>query len=173
MPGVSDSGGRDLNRMQMRRIWDALSGFISAGRFPHALFFYGGGETERKTLADHLAQALLCERSGALVACNECNSCRKAAGRIHPDIIYVKEMSDNGKYKVDVLREEIRRGSYLPNDGRLRIYVFAEADTMSEICQNTLLKFIEEPKSFNRFIFCGNFVFYFRGRNTRAFRRRL
>jgi DNA polymerase III gamma/tau subunit len=136
-----------------KRIFETLSAFFSAGRFPHAVLFCGGNEIGRKTLADDLAQILICKKRNGFNACKECNSCIKMEKRIHPDIIYVKELSGSGKYKVEILREEIRRGSYLPNDGELRIYIFADVDTMSEICQNTLLKFIEEPKSFNRFIF--------------------
>lgn len=134
-----------------------LEGFISSGRIPHGIIYIGGGSGKYE-IARYTAKLFVCERfgsagySGAL-PCNVCNSCLKAENNLHPDIIYVKNMMEGGKYKIDALRTVTATAATRPNEGTLKVYVFEDCDSMSELCQNTLLKFIEEPQSFNRFIF--------------------
>lgn len=134
-----------------------LAGFRSSGRFPHALLFTGDRGTGKKLLADYAAMLFLCEKNGETPCCS-CGGCRRAEAHSHPDVIYVKPILEAAKAKtgysmVDAVRDLIKNGYLKPNDGDVRVYIFAEAETMTPECQNALLKFIEEPLVFNRFIF--------------------
>ena len=55
-------------------------------------------------------------------------------------------------YKVEPLRKVIASGSLRPQFGETRVFVFTDFGSMSEICQNALLKFVEEPQEYNRFV---------------------
>lgn len=68
------------------------------------------------------------------------------------DTVRVKELMPDGVYKIVPLRAVVDNGNLRPQFGDVRVFVFNEFDTMSEKCQNTLLKFIEEPHEFNRFV---------------------
>ncbi|MCL2633645.1 MAG: hypothetical protein FWD34_03925 [Oscillospiraceae bacterium] len=68
------------------------------------------------------------------------------------DTVYVKDTMPDGKYKIEPLRKIINSGSLRPHFGDTRLFVFTDFDNMSEICQNALLKFIEEPMEYNKFV---------------------
>lgn len=129
-----------------------LLAFVRSGRFPHALLFGGKKGVGRGVLADYTAALLLCERGGE-APCGKCTPCRKVEAHIHPDVIYPLSGSENGKYTVERLRGLIADCYKKPNDGAVRVCIFENADEMSPACQNTLLKFIEEPLPFNRCLF--------------------
>jgi DNA polymerase III delta prime subunit len=100
-----------------------------SGRFPHAVLLLGGDCSE-------VLQMYKCDPA---------------------DTVYVKEAmpgtSDSERaYKIKPLREIIASGNLRPQFGDMRVFVFNEFDLMSEICQNALLKFIEESHEFNRFV---------------------
>ena len=100
-----------------------------AGRLPHAVLFTGDADSE------HAVARLL-----------DLHGCNKS------DTVRVKASMPDSTYKIKPLREVVGTGNLRPQFGDVRAFVFDEFDTMSEICQNALLKFIEEPHSFNRFI---------------------
>lgn len=129
---------------------ERLGQFYRSGRFPHALLFCGEKGLGKTVLADYTAMLRLCESDGER-PCMECRSCRRIEEHIHPDVIY--PFRENGKYNVETLRGVINEALRLPNDGGLRVIIFEQLDSMSEKCQNTLLKFIEEPSPFNCCIF--------------------
>ena len=131
---------------------EALTRFMATGRFPHALLITGAKGVGRRTLADYGAMLCLCEKKSS-VPCMTCNECRRTEQHIHPDVIYPINRMEKGKYNVNDLREFITECYRKPNDSELRICIFENLDEMSVQCQNALLKFIEEPLSFNRYIF--------------------
>ncbi len=128
-----------------------LKNFLETGRIPHGLLFIGESN-ELMSAAAELSKTMLCEKSNT-EACGECPPCKKVQNSVHPDIIYVKNRMPDEKYKIEALRHIISEGSIRPNDGDLKIFIFSDVSTMTALCQNTLLKFIEEPLPFNRFIF--------------------
>jgi hypothetical protein len=73
------------------------------------------------------------------------------------DTVRVRETMPDGKYKIEPLREIIAKGNQRPQFGETRVFVFTDFDSLGENhlgerCQNTLLKFIEEPQEHNRFV---------------------
>jgi DNA polymerase III delta prime subunit len=105
-----------------------LKSLYESGRLPHAVLLL------REDCEQSVQQAL------QLYGCNEA------------DTVYVKELMPDKSYKIGALREIVSSGNLRPQFGDVRMFVFHEFDTMSEVCQNALLKFIEEPYEFNRFI---------------------
>lgn len=131
---------------------EALTRFRTSGRFPHALLFTGAKGIGRGILADYGAMLYLCDKKGA-VPCMICNECIRTEKHIHPDVIYPLDTMEKGKYNVKDLRNLITECYRKPNDGEIRVCIFENLDEMSVQCQNALLKFIEEPLPFNRYIF--------------------
>ncbi len=121
---------------------------------PHALLIAGERGIGKKTLADIVARAIVCE--GDNVPCDKCDSCYKALKNIHPDIIYPA----TGKkiIGVDGVRDLKKDALLLPNDAERKVYVFENAGTMTHEAQDALLKILEEPPHFTFFILlCSNY----------------
>ncbi len=136
-----------------KRALNALTNFGRSGRMPHALLLYGARGIGKRTLADYAAMIYMCDKHGA-VPCMACNECRRVEEHIHPDVIYpLQLMGDKERYNMDGLRQLISDCYIRPNDGDIRVCVFEKLDEMLPQQQNALLKFIEEPLDFNRYIF--------------------
>ncbi|MDR0222333.1 MAG: DNA polymerase III subunit [Oscillospiraceae bacterium] len=125
---------------------DVLS-LYQAGKLPRALLFTGGAAAGEAVRAVKLH---LCESESK--PCGKCGACVRITRKVHPDVVSVKDEMPDGSYKIKPLRAVVDSGSLRPGGGA-RVYVFEAVDEMSEQCQNALLKFIEEPPEYNRFIF--------------------
>ena len=129
-----------------------LDGIAEKGRLSHAVLFSGHSGVGKKTLARYTAQLFLCENG----ACGECPVCRNIENGAHPDVIFVKEQC-GGKYAMEPFREVMNGTVVRPNNGDCKVYVFEDCDTMRPEHQNSLLKLIEEPAEYLRFVFtCEN-----------------
>ncbi len=129
-----------------------LDDIAAKGRLPHAVMFSGNSGCGRKTLARYTAELFLCKNH----ACGECSACRNIEHDSHPDVIFAKR-SCGGKYSIDPFRDVLRDTVVKPNNGDIKVYVFEDCDTMSVQMLNTLLKLIEEPSAYLRFVFtCEN-----------------
>lgn len=126
----------------------SLDAAAKKGRLPHALLFSGSAGCGKKTMARYAAQLFLC---GA-PPCGECAVCRMTEADAHPDVKLVKRACD-GKYAIDAVRAALSDIAVLPNNGAVKIYVFEDFDGVSDKVQNHLLKIIEEPAPFVKFIF--------------------
>jgi DNA polymerase III gamma/tau subunit len=104
-----------------------IQNLYESGRFPHAILFIDGG-------SESVEQVI------------NLYKCAPA------DTVRVKESMPDESYKIAPLREIIASGNMRPQFGDTRVFAFNDFDSMSEICQNALLKFIEEPHEFNRFV---------------------
>ena len=129
------------------KIIEKLTAFRRTGRFPHGLLLCGEQGTGKGVIADYTAMLWLCGRQGD-TPCFSCTECKRIEQHIHPDVIYV----DCKSVKAEEMRRLVQEGYKLPNDGEVRVFVLKSFDLCAEVCQNILLKFIEEPLSFNRFV---------------------
>lgn len=134
-----------------------LADFRRSGRFPHALLLHGDNGVGKLTVARYIAQLYLCDDGGD-TPCGACNQCRRIENDIHPDVLFAKRSCKDGKYSVGSMREITEKCCYRPNDGEARVIIFEDMHEMRPDCQNALLKFIEEPLTFNRYVFTADSV---------------
>lgn len=124
-----------------------LKNAIHSGKVSHAYLIQGETGSGKRTLADAFAMTLQCEK-GETDACGACHSCRQAASRNHPDIIYVTHEKPNS-IGVDEIRTQLVGDVMIkPYNGKYKIYIVAEAEKMTVQAQNALLKTLEEPPAY-------------------------
>lgn len=128
-----------------------ITGLIVNDRLPHAILIDGGSQTQRSDFALYLACAFICEAKEK--PCGHCRHCLKAQSGVHPDIVVSDPERLNEKtFKIGAVRE-IRNDSFvLPNEAEKKVYIMKSADKMNPQAQNALLKILEEPPSYARFI---------------------
>jgi DNA polymerase-3 subunit delta' len=124
---------------------------------PPSMLFAGPRGVGKYQTATALAQALNCLAPAAgsgpfeLDACGVCASCQRIARRVHPDVIVI-EPGESGSIKIDQVRDVIDRAAFRPFEGRKRVVVVDDADSMVHAAQNALLKILEEPPSASTFV---------------------
>ena len=100
-----------------------------------------------RTAAGTYAMTLQCEEGGT-EPCGHCDSCKKAIGKNHPDIIMVTHEKPN-VITIDEIREQIINDVDIkPYCSPYKIYIVANAELMNPQAQNALLKTIEEPPEY-------------------------
>lgn len=120
---------------------------ISMDKVSHAYILNGPDKSGKMLLAEAFAAALQCEKQQE-EPCMECRSCKQAAGRNHPDIIYVTHEKPN-TLSVEDIRTQLNEDIVLkPYGSRYKIYIVDEAEKMNVQAQNALLKTIEEPPAY-------------------------
>ena len=87
----------------------------------------------------------------AIDACGKCRSCDRIARGVHVDVPML-EPDDRASIKIDFVREMLSKVSYRPFEGRRRVVLIREADTLEPASQNALLKSLEEPPPGTMFI---------------------
>jgi DNA polymerase-3 subunit delta' len=126
-----------------RRLTALLAGAIRRGTLPPTLLFVGASGVGKWRTALATAEALNClnpvETAGAVDACGECRACDRIARGIHVDVIAV-EPDDKASIKIDVVREVLSRTAYRPFEGKRRVVLIREAETLEVASQNALLK---------------------------------
>lgn len=128
-----------------------LSSLVKANRFPHAILIECADEEAGASAARFAAKMLVCENKDK-APCGECAACKKAQAGSHPDITEYTGGSAPRSFKVDWVREAIRSAYIVPNEADAKVFVFLKTQTMSESAQNAVLKILEEPPEYVRFI---------------------
>ena len=124
-----------------------LKNAVISGKVSHSYILNGEAGAGKKMIASTFAAALECEKGGP-DPCMECDSCKKAMGRNHPDIITVThEKSD--LITIDEIRDQVVNDVAIrPYKSKYKIYIIPDAHMMNEQAQNALLKTIEEPPEY-------------------------
>ena len=125
-------------------------------RLPHAVVVEGLRGGGKSTVLRWIAAALLCPSElDPEEPCGGCRTCARVASEQHPDVhvVHRAEDSDDKKenklsfyvIKVDQIRHAQEVLARHAVEGRARVLVIRDADTMEEEAQNALLKTLEEP----------------------------
>ena len=115
-----------------------LKNAIETGKVSHSYIFYGDKGAGKKLMASTFAMALQCEKDG-FEPCQTCDSCKKALGKNHPDIIQVTHEKPNS-ISIDEIRQQlILDVDIKPYNSEYKIYISPEADKMTPQAQNALL----------------------------------
>lgn len=128
---------------------EILTATASENRLPHSIQLTGEAGSGKRTMAKYIAKLFMC---GA-PPCEGCTVCNKIDQDNHPDVIYVLDKC-GGTYHIKQVKENVCDNTVVkPNDGDVKVYVFEKADTLRPDAQNALLKNIEEPQPWVKFIF--------------------
>ena len=138
-----------------RRLVGLLARSVHRDTLPPSLIFSGPAGAGKRQTAIAMAQALNCLAptgdGESRDSCGRCAACTRIARGVHPDVLIV-EPGENGSIKIDQVRDLVDRAAYRPFEGRRRVVIIDEADTMVAAAQNALLKTLEEPPSSSVFI---------------------
>ena len=126
-----------------------LSLALDSDRLSHAYLFSGLRGSGKTSTARIFAKALLCEKGTTSHPCEVCSNCIMANESRHMDII---EMDAASNRKIDDIRELIEHTKYKPATARYKIFIIDEVHMLTKEAFNALLKTLEEPPAFVKFI---------------------
>ncbi len=113
------------------------------GRLSSAYLLYGERNAPLKETALFLAKSLGCEKD--VVACDECDSCRRFNKGIHPDFVLIDgETTRIKKEDIQNLQGKFSESAF--EKGHRLCYVIHRVENITEKAANTILKFLEEPR---------------------------
>ncbi|MEA3418671.1 MAG: DNA polymerase III subunit gamma/tau [Campylobacterota bacterium] len=126
-----------------------LSLALDGNRLSHAYLFSGLRGSGKTSTARIFAKALLCEKGQSSHPCNQCTHCIMANENRHMDIIEMDAASNRG---IDDIKDLIEHTKYKPSSARYKIFIIDEVHMLTPQAFNALLKTLEEPPSFIKFI---------------------
>jgi len=123
---------------------------IESGRVANAYLFIGPRGIGKTTLSRIFAKALNCQNPNGVEPCGECVNCQEiAAGRS----IDVTELDAASHNKVENVQPIIDAVQFKPTNSKYKIFIIDECHMLSNAAWNALLKTLEEPPPYARFIF--------------------
>lgn len=137
-------------------ISQTLSLALDSGRLGHAYLFSGLRGSGKTSSARIFAKSLNCDKGPTSTPCGECENCTAAASGRHLDII---EMDAASSRKIDDIRDLIEQTRYAPAMGRYKIFIIDEVHMLTKESYNALLKTLEEPPQYVKFILATTDVF--------------
>lgn len=130
-------------------ISSTLSLALDSKRLSHAYLFSGLRGSGKTSTARIFAKALICDLGETSTPCNECPNCNMANENRHMDIIEMDAASNRG---IDDIKELIEHSKYRPSSARYKIFIIDEVHMLTPQAFNALLKTLEEPPPFVKFI---------------------
>ena len=155
-----------------KRLTALISRAIDRDTLPPTLLFAGPSGVGKWAVAQATAQAVNCLEpvrnlreeppSGTTArtfvgnllpfdACGKCRACDRIARGVHVDVIALQP-DERASIKIDLVRDLLSRTGYRPFEGKRRVVLIREADTLEHEAQNSLLKSLEEPPPGTMFI---------------------
>mgnify|MGYP001809885891 CR=1 FL=1 len=132
----------------------ALTNALTQGRLHHAYLFTGTRGIGKTTVSRILAKSLNCtgpDGTGGITAtpCGVCQACTEIDADRYIDYVEMDAASNGGK---DEIRDLIERAAYKPGVGRFKVFMIDEAHQLSKDAFNALLKTLEEPPEYLKFV---------------------
>ena len=131
-------------------ITETIKNSLKADKIPNAYLFTGIRGVGKTTIARIVAKSLNCS-NGFENSCKEkCSNCDAITNSNHLDIL---EMDAASKTSVDDVRDLIEFSRYGPTTAKYKIFIIDEVHMLSKQAFNALLKTLEEPPEYLKFIF--------------------
>jgi DNA polymerase-3 subunit gamma/tau len=130
---------------------EAITNSIKMDKVPNAFLFCGIRGSGKTSTSRILSKALNC-KNGIDNLCSEsmCEHCEAITNSNHQDVL---EMAAAVKTSVDDIRDLIDFARYGPTSAKYKIYILDEVHMISTNAFNALLKILEEPPEYLKFIF--------------------
>ncbi len=129
---------------------ETITNSIIADKVPNAYLFTGIRGVGKTTIARIVAKALNCTNGIQKECKNKCDNCQAITNSSHIDVL---EMDAASKTGVDDVRELIEFSRYGPTSSKYKIFIIDEVHMLSKQAFNALLKTLEEPPEYLKFIF--------------------
>ncbi len=132
-------------------VTETIKNSIKFNKVPNAYLFTGIRGIGKTTIARIVAKALNCS-NGIDNICKEnfCENCKSISNSNHIDVL---EMDAASKTGVDDVRDLIEFSRYGPTSAKYKIFIIDEVHMLSKQAFNALLKTLEEPPEYLKFIF--------------------
>lgn len=131
-------------------VTQTLANAIEHDRIAHAYLFIGPRGIGKTTLSRIFAMALNCQHGPTTTPCGTCDNCKSIAAGSDMDVIELDAASNNS---VDDVHRVLEQVQFAPTHSRFKIFILDEVHMLSNAAFNALLKTLEEPPPYVKFIF--------------------
>ena len=132
-------------------IAETIRNSIKLNKIPNAYLFTGIRGVGKTTIARIVAKSLNCLKGiDNLCTADLCENCEAIVNSSHIDVL---EMDAASKTGVDDVRDLIEFSRYGPTSSKYKIFIIDEVHMLSKQAFNALLKTLEEPPNYLKFIF--------------------
>ncbi|WWO95244.1 MAG: DNA polymerase III subunit gamma/tau [Candidatus Dasytiphilus stammeri] len=127
----------------------ALINTLKSKKIHHAYLFSGTRGIGKTTIARLFAKGMNCEVNITAEPCGQCIPCQEIMNGNFIDVIEVDAAS---RTRIEEIRELINNVQYVPVKGRYKVYLIDEIHMLSKHSFNALLKTLEEPPNYVKFL---------------------
>ncbi len=129
---------------------DTIINSIKADKIPNAYLFTGIRGVGKTTIARIVAKSLNCLNGiDKLCKKNLCINCEGISKSSHMDVL---ELNGADKTSINDIRDLIEFSRYGPTSSKYKIFIIDEVHQISSSAFNALLKILEEPPNYLKFI---------------------
>lgn len=121
-----------------------LTRIIAEDKISNSFLFFGPAGVGKKTASYWFSKKINCsEANEKMRPCGKCSACVKIDKRIHPDVVTI---APDGNYiKIEQTRQILDTILFRPFEGKYKVYIFEDAQALTDAAANQLLKVLEEP----------------------------
>lgn len=132
-----------------KHVLTALENALAQNRLHHAYLFSGTRGVGKTSIGRLFAKGLNCETGITATPCGKCDTCREIDEGRFVDLLEIDAAS---RTKVEDTRELLDNVQYKPARGRFKVYLIDEVHMLSRHSFNALLKTLEEPPEYVKFL---------------------
>ncbi len=127
-----------------------LKNAIASGRIANAYLFIGSRGIGKTTLSRIFAKALNCLSPNGDEPCGKCTNCVEIAESRSLDVVELDAASHN---KVEDVHPIIEAVQFKPGSSKYKVFIIDECHMLTASAWNALLKTLEEPPPYVKFVF--------------------